>query len=81
MKLSTIIAVSALCLTLAPLGARADEQSDQQACMSDAMSVCGQFIPDRDKVGACLYSNRARISVACRTVMQRYTPSAKTASR
>ena len=79
MKISTIIALSALCLTLAPLGARADEQSDQQACMNDAMTICGQFIPDREKVGACLYSNRARISPACRTAMARYTP--KTAAR
>jgi hypothetical protein len=77
-KFSTIIAVSALCLTLAPLGARADEQSDRQACMGDALTVCGQFVPDRDKVGACLYSNRSRISPACRTAMQRYNP--KTAS-
>jgi hypothetical protein len=79
MKLGTIIAVSALCLTLAPLGARADdEHSDQQACMNDALTICGQFVPDRDKVGACLYSNRTRISPACRTAMQRYNP--KTAS-
>jgi hypothetical protein len=78
MKISTIIALSALCLTLAPFGARADEQSDQQACMNDAMTICGQFIPDRDRVSACLYSNRARISPACRTAMQRYNP--KTAS-
>ena len=78
MKLSTIVALSALCLTLAPLGARADEQSDQAACMNDAMTICGQFIPDRDRVGACLFSNRSRISPACRTAMQRYNP--KTAS-
>jgi hypothetical protein len=78
MKFSTAIVLSLLCLSLAPLGARADEQSDQQACMGDAMTVCGQFIPDREKVGACLYSNRSRISPACRTAMQRFTP--KTAS-
>jgi hypothetical protein len=78
MKFSAIIALSVLGLTLAPFGARADEQSDQQACMGDALTVCGQFVPDRDKVGACLYSNRTRISPACRTVMQRYNP--KTAS-
>ncbi len=78
MKLSTTIALSLLCLTLAPLGARADEQSDQSACMNDALTICGQFVPDRDKVGACLFSNRARISPACRTAMARYNP--KTAS-
>jgi hypothetical protein len=78
MKISIAIALSALCLTLAPLGARADEQSDRAACMNDALTVCGQFVPDRDKVGACLYSNRNQISPACRTVMLRYNP--KTAS-
>jgi hypothetical protein len=78
MKISIIVAVATLCLTLAPLSARADEQSDQQACMNDAMTICGQFIPDRERVGACLYSNRTRISPACRTAMQRYNP--KTAS-
>jgi hypothetical protein len=78
MKISTIIALSALCLAFAPLGAKADEQSDQQACMNDALTICGQFVPDRDKVGACLFSNRSRISPACRTAMQRYNP--KTAS-
>jgi hypothetical protein len=77
MKISTVIALSALCL--APLGARADEQSDQQACMSDAMTVCGQFIPDRERVGACLVANRARISPACRTAVAHFNP--KTASR
>ena len=78
MKLSTAIALSLFCLTLAPVGARADEQSDQQACMGDAMTICGQFIPDRERVGACLYSNRSRISPACRTAMLRFHP--KTAS-
>jgi hypothetical protein len=78
MKFSTAIAVSLLCLTLAPLGARADEQSDQQACMGDAMSICGQFIPDRERVGACLVSNRSRISPACRAAVAHFNP--KTAS-
>jgi hypothetical protein len=79
MKISTIIALSALCLTLAPFGARADEQSDQQACMNDAMTICGQYIPDRERVGACLHANQTRISPACRVAIQRFNP--KTASR
>jgi hypothetical protein len=78
MKLGTTVALSLLCLTLAPLGARADEQSDQQACMGDAMSICGQFIPDRERVGACLVSNRSRISPACRAAVAHFNP--KTAS-
>ena len=69
MKIRTAIAVSLFCLALAPVGAKADQQDDQQACMNDAMTICGQFIPDRERVGACLVANRARISPACRAAV------------
>jgi hypothetical protein len=42
------------------------------------MSICGQFIPDRERVGACLVSNRSRISPACRAAVAHFNP--KTAS-
>lgn len=64
---------------LASMPANATEQEDQAACMSDAMTVCAQFIPDRERVGTCLVANRSRISVACRTALSRFNPS--TASR
>ncbi|HUZ30565.1 MAG TPA: hypothetical protein VMV19_00425 [Xanthobacteraceae bacterium] len=41
----------------------------QYACMSDAMTVCGRFIPDRGRVAHCLMSNRSRVSVACRAAL------------
>jgi hypothetical protein len=37
-------------------------------CMNDAMTHCGQYVfaPDRnEKIGACLWQNRAQISKAC----------------
>ena len=80
MKSSTAIALSLFCLTLAPLGARADEQSDQQACMGDAMTICGQFIPDRERVAACLISNRSRVSPECRSALSRFNKNAPAAS-
>jgi len=79
MKIHTAIAVSLFCLALAPVGAKADQQDDQQACMNDAMTVCGQFIPDRERVGTCLVANRARISPACRAAVAHFNP--KTAAR
>lgn len=42
---------------------------DANACMGDAMSVCGQFIPDRDRVAHCLLSNRSRVSASCRVAL------------
>jgi hypothetical protein len=41
----------------------ADERAD---CMSDAMSICGQFIPDTKAITACMIKNKAKLSPACR---------------
>ena len=47
--------------------APAQEMTPEQACSGDAQSLCGEFIPDRAKVGACLRRNARKISAACRT--------------
>ncbi|MFZ0609462.1 MAG: hypothetical protein WAM75_17495 [Xanthobacteraceae bacterium] len=56
------------------LGPALAEESGQQACMQDAMSVCAAYIPDRERVATCLISNRGRISPACRSALSRYHP-------
>jgi hypothetical protein len=53
--------------------ASAQSQDEQNACMNDAFNVCGHAIPDRDRVASCLAQNITRISIACRTVMQRHS--------
>jgi len=63
-----------VCLALTPTAVSADPQQDQTACMSDAVTICGQFIPNRELVAACLKSNRNRISVACRTSLTHFKP-------
>ena len=67
------IALAAALLALAPVAVTAETQEEQQACMNDAFNICGQAIPDRDRVAACLTQNLDRISSACRTVMLRYS--------
>ena len=59
-------------LTFAPVAATADPQQDQNACMMDAQTVCGQFIPDRERVAHCLMTNRRRISPACRAALKHF---------
>jgi hypothetical protein len=71
MKIRTALALAIL--MLAPVGALAETQEEQQACMNDAFNVCGHAIPDRDRVAACLADNLSRISSECRTVMLRYS--------
>ncbi len=43
-------------------------EQQREACTPDAFRLCGQFIPDADKVEACLRSAGPRLSPACRVV-------------
>ena len=71
-KIAVAGAFAAALFALTPVAATAETQEEQQACMNDAFSVCGDFIPDRERVGACLARNINKISAPCRTVMLRY---------
>jgi hypothetical protein len=76
------------CLTLAPATVRSQDsqsqypesQEDKGACMADAFAVCGQFIPDRERVAACLIANSSAVSPACREAIKHFVPRT-TASR
>jgi hypothetical protein len=59
-------------LALSSLAAKADPQQDQQACMQDAQVICGQFIPDRERVAHCLIAHRRRVSPACRVALKHF---------
>jgi hypothetical protein len=75
MTLRATIALALLGFVLAPAAVWADSQQEQQdrdACMMDAQMVCGQFIPDRERVAQCLMANRSRISPACRVALKRF---------
>ncbi len=67
------IFIAATVILFSVLAANAETPEERQACESDAFSVCGAFIPDRDKVFACMANNQARLSAPCRQVMARYS--------
>ena len=66
------IAIALAFFALVPATASAQSQEDQNACMNDAFTFCGQAIPDRGRVAACLSKNIRRISPACRAAMTRH---------
>ncbi|AMN42263.1 hypothetical protein [Rhodoplanes sp. Z2-YC6860] len=74
-------ALAAVLVAFTPVTASAQSQEDQQACMNDAFTVCGDAIPDRARVAACLARNINRISAPCRMVMARYSKQGPAASR
>ena len=71
--LALAFAATLALIALTPAASLAQSQEEQQACMDDAFRFCGHAIPDRDRVAGCLSDNFSRISIACRTVMQRYS--------
>jgi hypothetical protein len=49
-----------------------DQYQDQDACMGDAQTICGQFIPDRERVAQCLMANRNRVKPRCREALKHF---------
>jgi hypothetical protein len=54
--------------------------ADDNACMGDAFSICGQFIPNRERVAECLFTHRSVVSMPCRTSLAHFRPRAESAS-
>jgi len=71
-KISTTFTLTLCCLGFAPTLTTAGAEENQRSCMYDAMTVCSQFIPDRERVANCLISNRSRVSEACRAALTHY---------
>ena len=64
-----LLGLTLTCLAVAPAAAQQGTINPEQACRDDAFRLCGNFIPDRDKVGACLRSKVRALSRDCRTVI------------
>ncbi len=70
MKKVAVLASVLFCVSLAPVASKADdEQAGRKACMMDALTVCAQFIPDRERIASCLKTNSERISEPCRLLV------------
>jgi hypothetical protein len=59
--------VAAVSLACVPAGAQGTPEQ-RQACQPDAMRLCSEFVPDVDRIIACMNKNRIRLSPACRAV-------------
>jgi hypothetical protein len=46
----------------------------QAACQPDVMRLCGNFIPNVDRIVACLKYNEPNLNPACHDVMFPYVP-------
>ena len=71
-QIRALVFLGLIGLMFVPVSARADEQSDRDACMTDAQTHCSQFFPNRDAVAHCLQHNRRVISKACRGALSHF---------
>ena len=58
--------VTLLAVSLWPAASRAYTPEQQQACTDDAMRLCGAYVPDVDRITACMVQNRSQLSPGCR---------------
>jgi hypothetical protein len=64
----------AFSLSFLSIDAHAYTPEQQQACMGDAMQLCGDFVPDVDRVTACMIRKRSQLSPGCRVYFRSSEP-------
>jgi hypothetical protein len=52
----------------------AETPEQRQACTDAAFQFCQQYIPDRERVFACLIQNKDAVSPLCREALAPYLP-------
>jgi len=57
---------AALSASFIPTAVRAYTPEQQQACTPDAMRLCGEFVPDVDRITACMIARKSQLSPECR---------------
>jgi len=64
-QLGSMLAV-ALSVLMWPAASQAYTPEQQQACSGDAMQLCGEFVPDVDRITACMIRKKSQLSSGCR---------------
>jgi hypothetical protein len=71
-----LVLAMALSASLLSGTAYAYTAEQQQACTPDAFRLCGDAIPDVDRVTACMIRNRSQLSPGCRMYFRSPEPEA-----
>ena len=53
-------------ISVVPTSVHAYTPEQQQACSPDAMRLCGDFVPDVDRITACMIQKKSQLSPECR---------------
>ncbi len=58
-----VLVAFALCTETSAIGQGTEQQ--REACTPDVFRLCGAYIPDADRITACLRGNGSRLSRPC----------------
>jgi hypothetical protein len=73
-RMSGLVFASLWALTLMSIPVAAQGTPEQRAaCQGDAQRLCGQFIPDVDRITSCMIQRQRYLSAACRSAMKSST--------
>jgi hypothetical protein len=73
---SGLMLAAALSVSLLSSTAQAYTPEQQQACTGDALQLCGEFVPDVDRVTACMIRKKSQLSPGCRVYFREPAPEA-----
>ncbi|MBU6455048.1 MAG: hypothetical protein KGS72_24975 [Cyanobacteria bacterium REEB67] len=70
LKIATLAALVLTATTSPSFALTSKDGSDEarRACTPDVFRLCGAFIPDVNKITACLKDNKKNLSPACKAV-------------
>jgi hypothetical protein len=71
---SGLTLAAGLCAALLSTASHAYTPEQQQACTGDAFRLCGDAIPDVDRVTVCMIRNKAQLSPGCRVFFRAPEP-------
>jgi hypothetical protein len=74
-------AIAFILMLAVPFPAAAYTQEDVQACTPDAVRLCQQALPDKDRVVLCLVKQRRQLSPACTLAFNRARSAIATAQQ
>jgi hypothetical protein len=61
-----LVLATALSTSVLSTSAFAYTPEQQQACTPDAMRLCGDYVPDVDRITACMIQKKSQLSPECR---------------
>jgi hypothetical protein len=65
-----LLVATSLMLGMLTTACYAYTQQEQQMCTGDAMRLCGEYIPNVDRITACMVSKHDQLSEGCKAVFE-----------